>query len=244
MEAVQARLADVRAPRIAVIGGSTSAMATVVHLLKASPALPLGTGAITLLHRRPLRPFYPSRAAALADGFSDFTDDDICPVSGFVYRLAGFRLESRDLVLRMLGVGGRMPDPRVALMHLAQHDAAEAARVIAGADVVIGATGYRPRALPLFDVDGTAIVLASDGDTPGPLVDRHCRIMAADGSVVPDAFGIGLAAGFVPWGRLGGEPSFRGKANGLWLWQNDVGQMIVDQVLDGQVAQRSRQAAA
>ena len=52
---------------------------------------------------------------------------------------------------------------------------------------------------------------------------------------MPGAFGIGLAAGFVPWGRLGGEPSFRGKANGLWLWQNDVGQMIVDQVLDDQV---------
>ena len=26
--------------------------------------------------------------------------------------------------------------------------------------------------------------------------------------------------------------SFRGQANGLWLWQNDVGQMIVDQLLE------------
>jgi hypothetical protein len=30
---------------------------------------------------------------------------------------------------------------------------------------------------------------------------------------------------------MGGEASFRGQANGLWQWQNDVGQMIVDQVL-------------
>ena len=226
-----ARLGEARAPRIAVIGGSTSALASVVRLLKADPALPLGAGAITVLHRRPLRPFYPSRQAALADGFTDFTDADICPVSGFVYRLAGFRLESRDLVLRMLGIGGRAPDPRVALMHLAQHDAAEAARVIAGADVVIGATGYRPLALPLFDTDGTPIALACDAPRVGPMVDRHCRVMAADDSVVPGVFGIGLAAGFVPWGRLGGEESFRGNANGLWLWQNDVGQMIVDQIL-------------
>ena len=63
------------------------------------------------------------------------------------------------------------------------------------------------------------------------MVDRHCRVLAADDTVVPGAFGIGLAAGFVPWGRLGGEESFRGNANGLWLWQNDVGQMIVDQIL-------------
>ncbi|RZM10963.1 MAG: aminotransferase DegT, partial [Sphingomonas sp.] len=48
---------------------------------------------------------------------------------------------------------------------------------------------------------------------------------------LPDAYGIGLAAGFVPWGRLGGEASFSGQANGLWLWQNDVGMMIVDQLL-------------
>jgi hypothetical protein len=47
-------------------------------------------------------------------------------------------------------------------------------------------------------------------------------------------FGIGLASGHVPDGRLGGEASFSGKANGLWLWQNDIGQMIVDQLLDVQ----------
>jgi hypothetical protein len=40
-----------------------------------------------------------------------------------------------------------------------------------------------------------------------------------------------LAAGFVPYGKLGGEKSFRGQANGLWLWQNDVGAMIADAIL-------------
>ncbi|MEG8023268.1 hypothetical protein QP162_00080 [Sphingomonas aurantiaca] len=101
-----------RNPRIAVIGGSTSALTTIALLLKRQPGLPLGAGAITLLHRRPLRPFYHSVEAAHAEGFTDFGPDDICPVSGFVYRLAGFRLEARDLVLRMLRVDGRAPDPR------------------------------------------------------------------------------------------------------------------------------------
>ena len=101
-----------RDPRIVVIGGSTSAIATIVLLLKTHD-LPLGAGAVTLLHRRPLRPFYPTPAAAAAEGFDDFGPDDICPVSGFVYRLAGFRLEARDLVLRQARVDGRVPDPRV-----------------------------------------------------------------------------------------------------------------------------------
>lgn len=231
LEAACARLAGIPAPRIAIVGGSTSALAAAVLLLKANPALPLGAGAITLLHRRPLRPFYPSREAALAEGFTDFTDADICPVSGFVYRLAGFRLEAREMVLRMLAVGGRVPEPRLASFRLDQHDDAAAQDILTQADLVIGATGYRPHALPLFDTHGRPIALACDAEPARPLVDRHCRVLDAQGQAIPGVYGIGLAAGFVPWGPLGGEPSFRGNANGLWLWQNDVGQMIVDQVL-------------
>lgn len=181
-----------------------------------------------MLHRRPLRPFYPSAQAAHDDGFTDFGPEDICPVSGFVYRLAGFRLEARELVLRMLGVNGRAPDPRVRL-HRIDQDEAGAQQLVREADVVIGALGYRPHALPLFDFGARPIRLAAEGG--GPLVDRHCRVIAADGQPVPGVFGIGLAAGFVPWGKLGGEASFRGQANGLWLWQNDVGLMIVEQLL-------------
>ncbi len=217
-----------RSPRIAVVGGSTSALTTVALLLKGQPALPLGAGAITLLHRRPLRPFYPSAEAALAEGFTDWGPDDVCPVSGFVYRLAGFRLEARELVLRMLGIDGRAPDPRVALHRL--HDDDEAARrILRDADLVIAALGYRPVALPLTDPSGRRLDLAAD--TGAPMVDRHCRVVDVAGQPVPDLYGIGLAAGFVPWGRLGGEASFAGQANGLWLWQNDVGMMIVDQLL-------------
>ena len=217
-----------RNPKIVVIGGSTSALATIVLLLK-TLAIPFGEEAITLLHRRPLRPFYPTPEAAHAEGFTDFGPDDICPVSGFVYRLAGFRLEARDLVLRMLRVDGRTPDPRVAIHQVTGDDDAIARARLAEAHLVIAALGYRPRALDIRDSDGAAIPLAAhDGKA---MVDRHCRIVDAHGDAIPGLYGIGLAAGFVPWGRLGGEASFSGQANGLWQWQNDVGAMIVEQVL-------------
>lgn len=229
MDRVADLLSGKHAPRIAVIGGSTSALATVTLLLKRQPALPFGAGAITLLHRRPLRPFYHSAEAALADGFSDFGPEDICPVSGFVYRLAGFRLEARELVLRMLQVGGRVPDPRLHTHRIADGADPEAQRILREADLVIGALGYRPYALPLYDQHGAPIALAAHGGAP--MVDPHCRVVDAEGAPIGGVYGIGLAAGFVPWGALGGEASFRGQANGLWLWQNDVGQMIIDQVL-------------
>ncbi len=226
-----------RAPKIAVIGGSTSALTTIALLLKSQPALPFGAGAITLLHRRPLRPFYHSVEAAHAEGFTDFSSDDICPVSGFVYRLAGFRLEARDLVLRMLEIDGRKPDPRVALHRITGDDDAVARAHIEDADLVIAALGYRPIGMPIVGQDGAAIALAADDGKP--MVDRHCRIVDADSVPIAGLYGLGLAAGFVPWGPLGGESSFSGQANGLWLWQNDVGLMIVEQVLPS----RARAAA-
>lgn len=221
-------LSTKRNPKIVVIGGSTSAIATIVLLLKTA-VIPLGAGGITLLHRRPLRPFYRTPADAAAEGFTDFGPDDICPVSGFVYRLAGFRLEARELVLRELRVDGRTPDPRLTVHQVRGDDDAVARAHLAEADLVIAALGYRPRALPVHDQDGNAVALAAhDGRA---MVDRHCRILDASGAAIPGLYGIGLAAGFVPWGRLGGEASFSGQANGLWQWQNDVGAMIVDQVL-------------
>jgi dTDP-4-amino-4,6-dideoxygalactose transaminase len=228
VERIAGLLAAKRAPRAVVIGGSTSALATVALLLRIRPGIAFGAGGVTLLHRRQLRPFYPSVESAHAEGFTDFGPDDVCPLSGFVYRLGGFRLEARELVLRMLEVDGRAPDPRVTLRRIADDDP-QARDLITAADVVIGALGYRPFALPVADCDGTPIALAADAG--GAMVDRHCRVMDADGAALPGLFGIGLAAGFVPWGAMGGEPSFRGQANGLWQWQNDVGMMIVEQLL-------------
>ncbi len=228
--AVQEWLRACRAPRIAIVGASTSAIAAAVLLLKSQPGFAFGAGAITIVHRQPLKPFYPTIAAAHAEGFHDFDENDICPVSGFVLRLAGLRLESRELVLRMLSLGGRTPDPRVTTHRITGDQDAAARAIIEGADLVIGALGYRPRCVPLIGVDGTPLSLAHH--VGRPMVDRHCRLLDATDRPVPGAYGIGLSAGFVPWGRLGGEASFRGQANGLWLWQNDVGQMIVDQLLE------------
>ncbi len=236
-EKVADLLAGIRAPKIAVIGGSTSAMTTVALLLKNQPALPLGAGAVTVLHRRPLRPFYHSVEAAHAEGFTEFGPDDICTRSGFVYRLGGFRLEARELVLRMLGIDGRVPDPRVALHRIAGEDDDVARAHVENADLVIAALGYRPIALPVADRDGSPIPLAANIGLP--MVDDRCRIVDADGIPIDGLYGVGLAAGFIPSGPLGGECSFTGQANGLWLWQNEVGLMIVNQVMAAPLARQT-----
>jgi hypothetical protein len=232
LEHVAGLLADKPEPRIVIVGGSTSAAAVAHALLHRLPGVRFGAGGVTLMHRRPLRVYYPDRASALAEGYTEWSEDDVCPISGKVFRFAGFRLDSRELVMQLRGIGGRPPEPRMRLHQLAAAGSdAEAERLLDAADLVIAAFGYRPRALPVLDRAGQPVTLQCQTGPQQPMVDGQCRILGASGQPIPGLFGIGLAAGFLPRGRLGGEASFRGQANGLWLWQHDVGSLIVDALL-------------
>lgn len=230
LEHVAGLLAGKPEPRVVIVGGSTSAASVAHALLHRMHQVQFGADGIVLLHRRELRVYYPDRASALMEGYTEWTEDDVCPISGKVFRFAGFRLDARELVMQARGIGGRRPEPRIRLRRLGADDAG-AVRLIDGADVVVAALGYRPRALPVHGQDGRPITLLSQTGPQKPLVDNQCRVLDGGGRPVPGLFGIGLGAGFVPRGRLGGEASFRGQANGLWLWQHDVGSLIIDAVM-------------
>jgi hypothetical protein len=242
LDSIANRLAGKDEPRVIIIGGSTSAAAVAHALLHRLPQITFKAGGLTMLHRRPLRIFYLDRESALAEGYDEWTEDDVCPISGRVFRFAGFRLDSRELVMQARGIGGRPPEPRLHLHHLQDVDPA-AMQMIDEADLVISALGYRPRGIPVLDGFGAPIRLLSETGPQQPLVDGQCRVLDASGQPIDGLFGIGLAAGFVPRGALGGELSFRGQANGLWLWQHDVGALIVDAVIRTDPASRQSQGS-
>lgn len=218
--------------KVVIIGGSHSATSSAWTLLNKSE-LQFGEGDITILHRDKLRLFYPSKEAAWADGYADFGAEDICPLTGRVYRLAGFRFDSRELLMRIWGMNGRVPEKRVRLMQLTADgsDAGAVRRLLDEAEVIITAFGYRPASIPVIDVNGDEIMLCANGAGAPPLVDRQCRVLNSIGAPIPNLYGIGLASGFVPSGDLGGEPSFRGQTNGLWLYQNGVGEIVLNALL-------------
>ena len=239
LAALSKRLAGIAAPTIAIVGGSTSALAASGALLQGLPAETRAAGAITILHRRPLRIFYRSPGDAIAEGYTDFGPDDICPVSGFVYRLAGFRTDSRELVMRASGIGGRPAEPRLVLHRIDESSHGETHAILERADVIVAAMGYRPRLLTVYDAKGDEIALAGRYRNV-PAVDGECRVLDAAGRPVERLFAIGLAAGFRPSGKFGGEPSFSGQANGLWLWQTAVGAMLVDALQQASVGAVTR----
>ena len=212
--------------RIAIVGSSSSSMASANAVLRSPYGQTMGPGAVTVLHRRPLRVFYPSAAAALAEGYDEFGSDDICPVSGFVFRFAGFRLDSRELVMAARGIGGRTPEPRLRLHRLVPNQDPAALGILDEAAVIVAALGYRPRALPVLDESGGRIALLAEQPGATRMVDGHCNVLDAGGDILAGLLGIGLAAGFASAEAIGGEPSFSGQTNGVWQWQNDIGALI------------------
>ncbi len=232
------RLRGQSAPRVAILGGSTSAVAVASALLHRLPRVSFQPGGITLFHRRPLKVYYTSRAEALADGYNDFGPNDVCRVTNRVYRFAGLRLDSKELLMQLYGLGKRNPEPRVNT-HLLKNPDAEAVERIDAADLVIAAFGYRPNALPLIGSDGRRIALLADAGPSRALVNQECRVLDDQGMPIDGVFGIGLAAGFEPPSQFGGEASFSGQVNGLWLWQNGVGSIITNAIL-ANVARGSR----
>jgi hypothetical protein len=92
------------------------------------------------------------------------------------------------------------------------------------AALVAPCLGYRSATLPVFGADGRRLALQADSN--GDAVGDDCRVLLADGTKLPNVFGIGLGTGFRPSEAMGCEPNFNGQANSLWLYQNDIGEVI------------------
>lgn len=229
---VARRLSGKVMPRVAIVGGSTSAAAAALALLTRLEGVRFGESGITLLHRRPLRIFYETVEQAHAEGYREFTPLDVCPVTGRVFRLSGFRLDSRELMMRCLRVGGRPAEPRVRLFPLPQHTIAEAQRCLQSSDLIVAALGYRPRLLPVFDPSMNPVELTTPTAETWSVVDPQCRVVRADGHPLQGLFAIGLAVGPGASRELGGEAGFRGQVNSLWLWQHTLGARIARQAVE------------
>jgi hypothetical protein len=222
-------LANARRPRVVVLGGSHSAYSVLWTLTHMLPDVRFGVGDITLAARRQPPVMYWSKEDAAKDGYS-ITDRDICPRTRRVHRLGGLRGDGRETWRRLTGRPGTEREERVVQVALSPDHLSSAAlrRMLDEAALIIPAFGYRGITIPIFDTEGRRIRLAADQGGVG--VDREARMVLAEGGSLPNIFGIGLGVDYRPWGHMGGEPSFDGQANGLWLYQNDIGAVVYQNV--------------
>ena len=210
-----------RVPRVLILGGAHSAFSSAWMLLEHIPGLRLGPRSVQILHRSQLRVSYFSRADALADSY-DFAESDVCPATGRVHRLGGLQGDGREVWRRMNGRVGGEPDGRVVASPIGDLSRADLICQLDDADLIVAALGYRLATLPLYDARRRPVQLANTGPSVGP----DSRLLTADGTAVPNVFGVGLGSDFVPWGEMSGEASFTGQQNSLWLYQNGLGEMV------------------
>lgn len=202
---------------VVILGSSHSAFSA------ANLLAPLANS-ISIVHRGRIKVFYPSMADAHAEGYRDFGQNDVCPETGRVFRIAGLRGHARSLYRRIVAPGysgnvqlvstgpkGQLPDLNWGATQL-----------------VVFALGYDFRSVPLEDVAGQGVRL--QGKFTGRFVDGQCRIIGAHGRPIEGLYAIGMATGFIPTGKLGGEPSFTGRDNSVWLCQHLLGQMLYEQL--------------
>lgn len=209
--------------RIIILGGSHSAYSAAWALTRLTDASRLAPAQILILARRRSPVFYPDQEAAEADGYA-VTPGDICPRTNRVHRLGGLRGDGRELWRQIAGRPGAAPETRVALQMLDTLPAERLKAMLEDAAVVIPAFGYGAGSLPVFDHRGRRLALQAEHGLAA--VDGQGRILRADGRPLAQVFGLGLGSGYRPDGAMGGEPNFRGQANSLWLYQNDIGAMI------------------
>jgi len=209
--------------RIVIVGGSHSAYAVAWALLELPGARQLGEGQLVILQRRPPRVFYPDAAAAAVDDYA-VDPGDLCPRTGRVNRMGGLRGHGRDIWRRIMARPGVVPETRIAIVDRADLSDAALRRLLDEAVLVAPCLGYRSATLPIIDAHGRRLALRADAD--GDAVGDDCRLVLADGTALPNVYGIGLGTGFRPSLAMGCEPNFSGQANSLWLYQNDIGGTI------------------
>ncbi|WP_206065148.1 aminotransferase DegT [Komagataeibacter xylinus] len=229
MHMLRAMLAGRDKPRITIIGGASSALSSANVILREMGER-IAPGHLTLLHQSRLKLFYRTADEAKADGYADFTTSDICPVSQFVHRFGGLRYDSRTLAMRLLGIASAPPEPRLHARQMTPDNTAQIQHILDQSDAIIACLGYSPRRVGVRDTSGQPIALATD-QPQGALTGPNCGVLDQAGHEIPGLFGIGLASGFRPSGAMGGEASFRGQVNSLWLWQNAIGERILTHIL-------------
>ncbi len=214
---------------LVVAGSSHSAFSVIERLAPVSERL--GLARIVLAHRSPPRFYYRDVAQAQAFGEHVDVQQDVCPLSGRVNRLGGLRFRTAD-VARQVFETQRLDRHRIAIepRHVAiGRSPPGATGDLSDVAAIITCFGYRPRLPLLWDSAGAPLRLAEDEH--GLTTDDVGRPMRDDGRVIHGLFAFGLGSGMSIGTEVGGEPSYRRRLDGIWLYHNHVGAKVTTGML-------------
>lgn len=194
------------AARVCIVGGSHSAISCAQRLTRVGLK-----GSIDIHGRTPLRLFYPSREDAHRDGYVFDAPQDVCPLSGRINRFGGLRYDAHTAARKIISFG-RISGDGPAIRIVTSAEPVKLVNASQRFDLMIVATGYE----------------AAGPCGPTLHSERDGRVRSENGDVIPGLYSFGLGSGLIPSRQIGGEPSFNGRLDGVWLYQNDVGDEVLN----------------
>lgn len=206
-------LAEDGAP-IVIIGASHSAFSCAWRLLHDPLFAEFARGRdIVVLKRRERIKLRCTTEFAAAHGIEYDPEQDVCPVSGLVFRNAGLRKDAKHLYLDIR-------DGREQRVRILQMDSlAEQRELLERASLILQATGFASN-LPRIERDGRPVEVGNPTQN-GELHDLETN------RIVPGLYGMGLGFNIVPEDALG-EASFRGGLHGFQSYPLAIAPRIIE----------------
>jgi Pyridine nucleotide-disulphide oxidoreductase len=213
--------------KIVILGGSHSAFSVAHFLLNNVTEVNYNENQIQIWANAEPKVYFNSKEEALETGYSNFTSLDVCSVTNKVFRLAGLRMDGRSLYMQMIGLSESELETRISFK-LLSNNIEVLKRELSFADSIVLALGYKFN-MPTFYNESNEPILFN-GMHSKHWVDATCNVIDENGNPIPNLYAIGLATGFIPSGKLGGESSFHGQTNGIWYYQNAIADLVFNEL--------------
>lgn len=182
--------------------------------------------AITMLHRSPVRVFYTSRRDADKDGYSDYRETNN---HGQVHAFAGLRGDAKSFFNDILH--GR--EQRVRLCQVKPGGSKSLiAKCMDKANIVVWATGYKSRIVPIYDEKDVPICFrVAHGQVQVDKLGRVLRAGLSPNNIVPNMYGNGHGFGLPAVYENGELDGSKGRADGIAVYMKQAASVILNAVL-------------
>jgi len=209
---------------MSIVGASHSAFSAIEIISKSNKCKN-----INLIYYPPIRIQYPSESAAIEDGYQFDKIADVCPITRSVNRYGGLRFAARDIALEILKTG-KIPNSEIniSLIEINGNNISLIQSNFDESDRIVTCFGYEAN-LPIFlDEKGAEFKVKMRG--LGVFVDSNGSIFMETGEKLDNIYAFGIGSGLSISEDIGGEKSFQGRVDGVWLYQNDIGEKIFDNI--------------
>jgi hypothetical protein len=213
-------------PNIVILGSGPSGFAAANYILNNFKGIDFLKNPIKIIGKKNPKLFFDSMEDAIANKYFEFGAEDFCSQTKRLFRLAGLRMDSKELYMRMTGMIANETEERV-ILNLGNTE--ETTTSLEKSGLIVLSLGYTFNTIPITTMNSDPIILKGTDD--GRFVNDNLQLLSRSGSPIKNMYSIGLGNGYIPYGDLGGEPSFKGQFSGVWYYQNEMGKIILDQLL-------------